>query len=66
MLIKAKFKLKTGARSYVFNPETVLYIDETGVLFAPDVFRLFAEGEYRRVLGLLADMNMEDILVHEG
>lgn len=53
MLVSAYFKLKHEDRLYVFNPENVLYIDPDGVLFAPDVYRMFAEGEYEQVLTTL-------------
>jgi len=45
MLIEAAFKHKTNDRTYYFNPDNVLYIDQDGVLFAPDVYRLFADAE---------------------
>jgi len=38
-----------------FNPENVLYIDPEGVLFAKDVYRQFAEGEYESVMITLND-----------
>ena len=50
MLVSAYFKLKNKDRLYVFNPENVLYIDSEGVLFAPDVYRMFAAGEYEAVM----------------
>lgn len=43
MLVEAMFKLKNEDRLYAFNPENVLYIDCDGVLFAKDVYRLFAD-----------------------
>lgn len=54
MLIYAKFKHKTNDRLYYFNPENVLYIDQDGVLFAPEVYRLFANAEqYEDVMSQL-------------
>ena len=60
MLIKADFKHKTNNRTYLFNPDNVLYIDEDGVLFAPDVYRLFAnEDEY---VAVIKQLNNEGFL----
>ena len=53
MLVSAYFKLKTEDRLYVFNPENVMYIDPDGVLFTKDVYRMFAQGEYEKLLGKL-------------
>ena len=55
MLVSAYFKLKTEDRLYVFNPENVLYIDPDGVLFAKDVYRMFAQGEYEKLLEKLSN-----------
>jgi hypothetical protein len=55
MLVSAYFKLKTEDRLYVFNPENVMYIDPDGVLFAKDVYRMFAQGEYENVLEKLSN-----------
>lgn len=50
MLVSAYFQLKNEDRLYIFNPENVLYIDPEGVLFAKDVYRMFAAGEYESVM----------------
>ena len=50
MLVSAYMQLKNEDRLYVFNPHTVLYIDPEGVLFAPNVYRKFADGEYENVM----------------
>jgi len=55
MLVSAYFQLKSEDRLYVFNPENVLYIDVDGVLFAKDVYRMFAEGEYEIVMRQMDD-----------
>lgn len=53
MLIKAKFLTNGGTFTRVINTNTVVYIDDKGVMFAPDVHALFAPGEYERILRLL-------------
>lgn len=58
MMISAFFRHKTNDRVYWFNPMNVLYIDEDGVLFAPDVYRLFADGEYEQVLNQMTRYKM--------
>lgn len=59
MLIQATFKHKTNDRTYYFNPDNVLYIDQDGVLFAPDVYRLFAtDDQYDEVLDQLYKYNL--------
>jgi hypothetical protein len=55
MLVSAYFRLKSEDRLYIFNPMNVLYIDRDGVLFAPDVYRMFADGEYEIVMRQIDD-----------
>ena len=67
MLIYAKFKHKTSDRLYCFNPENVLYIDEDGVLFAPDVYRLFASAEqYEGVMSQLCKHKAVDLTMYRS
>lgn len=56
MLVSAYFRLKNEDRLYVFNPMNVLYIDSDGVLFAKDIYRMFADGEYEIVMRQVDDM----------
>jgi len=58
MMISAFFRHKTNDRVYWFNPMNVLYIDEDGVLFAPEIYRLFADGEYEQVLYQMEKLNL--------
>lgn len=53
MLISLNFKFKNAERPVIFNPENVLYIDETGVLFDKDVHRLWADDEYGVFLNMM-------------
>lgn len=63
MLITLKFKHKTITRPITFNPENVLYVDVTGVLFEKDVHRLFADGEYDRFVELMRGFDSDDIIM---
>jgi hypothetical protein len=63
MLVSLNFKFKNVERPVVFNPENVLYIDDTGVLFDKDVHRLFAQGEFARFVEMMHNLDVEDILV---
>jgi hypothetical protein len=63
MLISLNFKFKSVERPVIFNPENVLYIDDTGVLFDKDVHRLFAQGEFARFIKMMRDMDTDDIMV---
>ena len=63
MLISLNFKFKNSELPVIFNPENVLYIDVTGVLFAKDVHRLFAQGEFARFVEMMRNLDVEDILV---
>lgn len=56
MLVSAYFRLKNEDRQYLFSPMNVLYIDPDGVLFAKDVYRMFADGEYEMVMRQIDDM----------
>jgi len=57
MLVSVYFKLRNHDRQFLFNPENVLYIDEEGVLFEKEVYRMFADGEreilMRQIKGLV-------------
>lgn len=55
MLVSVYFRLKNEDRLYVFNPENVLYIDTDGVLFAKDIYRMFADGEYEILMRQIDD-----------
>lgn len=63
MLLKTFIQLKTETREYIFNPENVMYIDEDGILFAPNVYRMFPAGEYDRLREQLVKLDMEDIML---
>lgn len=60
MLIKALFQSKGGSRPRIFSPMSVLYLDDTGVLFASGIHALWAEGEWGRINTQL------DLLAYEG
>ena len=53
MLIKAAFQSKGATRDRIFCPHNVLYMDETGVLFAPQSHALWGDGEWERVQTML-------------
>lgn len=55
MLVSVYFRLKNEDRLYLFNPENVLYIDTDGVLFAKDIYRMFADGEYEILMRQIDD-----------
>jgi hypothetical protein len=40
-----------------------MYIDEDGILFAPNVYRMFPAGEYDRLREQLVKLDMEDIML---
>ena len=62
MLIETHIQLKNEVRPYIFNPENVMHIDEDGILFAPNVYRMFPAGEYDRLREQLVKLDMEDVL----
>lgn len=64
MIVSSFFRLKNGQRQYFFNPENVLYIDQEGVLFAKDVYRMFSTVEdYDEVVEQLNDLVIPGIAV---
>ena len=60
MLITADFFSKGKTQTRVFNPENIVYMDETGVLLAVGIHAMWSPDEYRRVVNLLRD---EDVLI---
>jgi hypothetical protein len=54
MLITAEFFSKGKTQTRVFNPENIVYMDETGVLLAVGIHAMWSNDEYHRVITLLA------------
>ena len=54
MLIAAEFFSKGKTQVRVFNPENIVYMDETGVLLAVGIHAMWSGDEYHRVVTLLA------------
>jgi hypothetical protein len=55
MLIAAEFFSKGKTQTRVFNPENIVYMDETGVLLAVGIHAMWSPTEYHRVVELLKD-----------
>ena len=53
MLISAEFFSKGKTQIRVFNPERVIYMDDTGVLLAVGVHAMWSAAEYARVMRVL-------------
>jgi hypothetical protein len=60
MLIAAEFFSKGKQQTRVFNPENIIYMDETGVLLAVGIHAMWSPEEYQRVVKLL---RYEEILL---
>ena len=58
MLIAAEFFSKGKTQTRVFNPENIIYMDETGVLLAVGIHAMWSPTEYHRVVELLKDENV--------
>ena len=58
MLIAADFFSKGKTQTRVFNPENIVYMDETGVLLAVGIHAMLSPTEYHRVVDLLKDENV--------
>lgn len=58
MLIAAEFFSKGKTQTRVFNPEHVVYMDETGVLLAVGIHAMWSSDEYHRVVAILVQEGM--------
>jgi len=53
MLIAADFFSKGKLQTRIFNPENVVYMDDTGVLLAAGIHAMWSNDEYHRVIKIL-------------
>ena len=60
MLIEAAVFSKGKTQTRVFNPENIIYMDETGVLLAVGIHAMWSPEEYQRIVKLL---RYEEILL---
>lgn len=60
MLIAAEFYSKGKTQVRVFNPENIVYMDETGVLLAVGIHAMWSADEFYRITNLL---RQEEVLI---
>ena len=60
MLIAAEFFSKGKTQVRVFNPENIVYMDETGVLLAVGIHAMWSADEFYRITNLL---RQEEVLI---